>query len=356
MKTRFLLESHRTPELNGEFNPSLPTCLDDAGHPYFGRILHHLNRLLGETDLSFVVTTSNVETLPEYGPGVISCILEDEQSKETFYRSKVGAIFRCYPTFPSHLDGVHGFKPIHRLGASYVVARDFLRGAPGRLRTLQAKVGRQKIAPIFEIPIGYHAHDTVDFIPFEMREWDAFFCGSISHLRKNSPDEILAKFRPKSLERLQMKAAIEQTLEEHPEVRIDRSYTASFNESIASSQQSYLEKMMNSRFSLAPRGGVPHTYRFFEALRYGTIPIGETFPKSVEGAPFVRLRQWDDLSETLSHLLEDRARLKELHENALTWWETQEAEEVVARRMFSQLCEMGMAVEKTEVISAKQVA
>lgn len=337
MRNKFLLHSHRTPECNGEFDPERSDCLDEAMHPYFGRVLHHLNRILPPRGLTFVVTTFNMRDLPEYGPHVVACILEDELSREPRYRDRVAAVFRCYPNLPSHLNGVKGFKPVHRLGGSYVVARDFLRDGTGRSVAVLKRLRGVALAPVFEIPIGCNAYAETAFVPFAERDVDAYFCGSISHLRGQSAESVLARLRPKSLERLQMKQALDDISRSFPEIKVDHAYTGSFEESVASSQADYLEGMMNAKFCLAPRGGVPHTYRFFEAVRFGTIPIGETFPDSFEGAPFVRLRNWKDLPNVLEEMLREREGLNAMHEEALQWWNDHIAETVIAAEIRRRL-------------------
>jgi hypothetical protein len=186
----------------------------------------------------------------------------------------------------------------------------------------------------------------IDFIPFEEREFDVFFCGSINHLEKQNPSSLATRLRPKSLERLQMKNAVEQLGKEFPEIRVNESYTGSFDESIAASHHRYLSNMMNSRFCLTPRGGVPHTYRFFEALRYGTIPIGETFPRSYGDAPFVRLKNWSNLPGVLNSSLNNKDRMMEMHLRSINWWKKHASEEVIARRMRFQLEKAGLKVSK----------
>jgi hypothetical protein len=339
MRNRFILHSHRIPGVNGFFDPALEECLDEAGLPYFGRVLHHLDQLIGHSDLTFFVTTDNVSDLPETGRGVISCILEDESCREVEYRDAVDAVFRCYPSLPAHASGIRGWRPVHRTVSSIVAMREFLKGTKGRMCTLRAKLKGRTLAPVMEIPIGCHAYESepVSYVPFSERSCDLFFQGSISHLAEQEATSMMARLRPKSRERIQMKEGLEVLEKLQPDIQVHQQFTGSFEESVSAGGASYLEQMMNAKFCLTPRGGLPHTFRFFEALRYGTFPIGETFPPSFEGAPFVRLKRWKELPEVLPRLLEDREKLQQMHEDALVWWREKASEKIVARQMAARL-------------------
>jgi hypothetical protein len=343
-ENQFFVSGHRLPEANGEFSATSPECLDKALMPYFGRVLYHLNRQSGCSGLRFFVTTTDFKELPDYSPNTVLCILEDEQSREPSFRDRIGHTFRCYPAFPCHADGIHGLKLKHRVIANYVVARDFLKGFPGRLSTLKSILLGRDLCPITEIPLGCAAyHPGVDFIPFEERAHDLYFAGSIGHEAGHRIDSWVAKLRLKSAERLGMKEALDAIAKEEPGIRVHTKFTGSFHESVEDGNESYLRDLMNSKFCLTPRGGVPHTYRFFEALRYGCIPIGETFPGSVEGAPFIRLKQWSDLPGVLPDLLADQTALLQMHAEAIEWWEKNASEEFTARLMLDSLVKSGLA-------------
>lgn len=62
----------------------------------------------------------------------------------------------------------------------------------------------------------------------------------------------------------------------------------------------YYLSLSNSKIVLALDGGlVPESYRFFESLRYGCIPIANEFLKSIDiykNAPFIKVN-WNNLNE-----------------------------------------------------------
>jgi hypothetical protein len=95
----------------------------------------------------------------------------------------------------------------------------------------------------------------------------------------------------------------------------------------------YLDELGQSRIVLCPRGSSLDTHRFFEALRFGCVPIYEVLPRRAyyRGSPAVRCRDWSQLPAILDELLGDPAGLQERHTAALEWYERYAAPPAVGR-------------------------
>jgi len=97
--------------------------------------------------------------------------------------------------------------------------------------------------------------------------------------------------------------------------------------------ETYSAHMMNTKICLVPRGTSPETFRFFEALRYGCIPVTEVLPSRwfYDGAPALIVDDWSELGDLVTDLLTTPERLEELHADALDWWHRVCSEAAVGR-------------------------
>ena len=317
------------------FDPHDPACLDDAGFTYFGRVLNILEPHIRGRGLVIYVTAWTVHELPSYGPNVISCILQDEWGREPRYRDKVGMIFRTC--------GKNPFNPqVYKFGTGYDAIANFLaqgkafsKDGTGRLQTALSCIRGKKPAPVYDIPLGYYASEDTAFIPMEERTNDLFFAGSVTHRVKKKAFLV----RPKELARDRMGAALQKLAEAEPEINIKMTTTKGYGESIATDNAGYLRTMMNTKICPIPRGANLETFRFYEAIRYGCIPIGEALPNEwfYKGAPVLRLKNWADIATVVPPLLKDRDRLQEGHRKALSWWEEVCSEPAVARFILDKI-------------------
>ena len=101
----------------------------------------------------------------------------------------------------------------------------------------------------------------------------------------------------------------------------------------------YSQTMMQSRIALYPRGSSLETYRFFEALKFGCVPLTEPLPSApyYDGSPAVQLRHWSTLPKTLDRMLSVPADLERRHRAALEWWATRCSPSAVAREIVDAL-------------------
>jgi hypothetical protein len=118
-----------------------------------------------------------------------------------------------------------------------------------------------------------------------------------------------------------MAAGIEMARVALPDAKLTQHVIELFEDASAHSRQ-FTEALMQSRITLCPRGGSLETYRFFEAMRCGTIPIIRRLPDRdfYSGSPAITIRHWADLPSALDRLLGDPGALEARHRAVLDWW------------------------------------
>lgn len=311
---------------NFPFDPSDPACLDSADYRFYGRVLNILAPQIKDLGLSVYVTGWTVHELPAYGPNVISLILQDEWAREPAYRDKVGMIFKTCGLSPIRLEAYKFGTAVDRISNFLAQSKAAAKDGAGRIKTGLKRLAGKKIAPVYEIPLGCYACDHVPFVKIRDRKNDLFFAGSVQHVQNSYLP------RPKELARQRMGRALRDLKEKNQKISIKNTITGSFYDSIHNSNKAYLEEMSHTKICPIPRGANLETFRFYEAIRYGCIPIGEAFPNNeiYNDAPIVRLRDWSQLSEVVPALLADEVKVEELHTRALAWWESVCSEKAIA--------------------------
>jgi len=320
-----------------EFNPHDPTCLDAVGYGYIGRVLHYFEQQYPYQALTVYVTGWTVHRLPSYGLNTIVFIMQDEWSREPRYRDKVGAVFHACGAKPMNLQALgygtaleNGVNVLHY--CRNVLKRD---GLYGRLVSLSKKIAGKHLAPVYEFPLGYHANESVEFVPFHQRIYLLSFAGSIEHrvAQRTVP-------RPKELARSRMVQALTDLVRLRPDLNVHLKTTQNFKDSI-NQTESYNQTMMQSKFCLIPRGANLETFRYYEAIRYGCIPIVEAFPKLpfYKGAPLIKLDRWSSLEATLSELVQNPAALEQMHTEVLKWWNENCSELQIAKAILGHFHE-----------------
>ena len=95
----------------------------------------------------------------------------------------------------------------------------------------------------------------------------------------------------------------------------------------------YLDELVQSRIVLCPRGSSLDTHRFFEALRFGCVPVYEVLPRRpyYRDSPAVRCADWSRLPDVIDRLLADPVALRKRHEAALRWYDEHVAPPAVAQ-------------------------
>jgi Exostosin family len=328
------------------WNPPDPHPLDWVNYSYFGKVFEEMEKSLKMDDLVFYLTWDNVDELPSYGPNVVSIIIGDEWCRKPMYCHKVLAIFKCYGTRP-----ILGCNPFfHPSYLNLLTLVQFLKNClhrlPGEINYLLHKLKylwgfSKKIAPIYDLPLGYDRQSSLPTKDIENRQYDIFFAGSVVH--GIHPTWSLKAWinNPKTLSRKIMISNIDKIKRNYQDLKIELSITSSFGSSSkdALDEKGYSEKMMNSKICLVPRGTSFETFRFFEAMRYGCIVVAEVLPSRwfYNGSPAIQINNWSELEIILPRLLENSSLMTEIYQASLDWWKTKCSEAVVGNYMTEKL-------------------
>lgn len=306
---------------------------------YFGGIFQVMEKHLRVDDLTFHLT-SDYRKLPSYGDDVVAVLQEDELARIPRYADRVLATFTCYgttqPLRPNPLThpSYANFLAIARY------ARNLLLRLPGKLWYGWRQFIDQPVSPIYTIPLGYANLEDIPLKPVEKRSRDVFFSGSIEHRNDWS---YLRQWlgTPKYHARKRMLESLKEIENRHPDVQIDVELKDTFMSAVEASSKTYSERMMDAKICPAPRGTSLESFRFFEALRFGCIPIVRALPSRwyYEGAPAIRIDDWQELEGVVLHLLNRPSLLQEKHEAALNWWGSKCSEKAVGKLIAERINE-----------------
>jgi hypothetical protein len=242
--------------------------------------------------------------------------LNDEFARTPTYAFEVGLVVKTY--------GVRRRPFVARQWpAAGVVA---LQEAAVQLRRLpylsRAVVGaamHQHRARVLDVPLGVRALYHREFVPFADRQYDVMFAGSLV----NEPGEESRRVPTQKVRfRREFLNELRRTQEALPDVPFSVR-TVPSHWTAMQSVGAYLDELMQSRIVLCPRGSSLETYRFFEALRFGCVPVYEALPRRpyYRDSPAVQCADWSQLPHVLRDLLADPAGLQQRHEASLRWYE-----------------------------------
>ena len=188
---------------------------------------------------------------------------------------------------------------------------------------------------ILAVPLGTYLLEDVPFVPFEKRPYDVSYAGSTVNRSQEAHRRIPTK---KARSRQELAVALHQLIVTHPRVRVGLHVIESFHDASADTLP-YSELVMGSRITLCPRGGSLETYRFFEALRCGSVPVTERLPDApyYTRAPAVQVRSWSKLPAVVDRLLVDPDALRSRHDAVRSWWAERCSPLAVAQQLLAAL-------------------
>ena len=313
-------------------DPALPW--PDLG--YVRQVLKAFDAIRPECNLRIIVTDAVDSDLPFSGDDVVVLCLRDELCRVPSYAHDVRMVAKTY--------GVHwtpnllGGKGRSLGGFATTLVQESLvqiRRMPSRLSAGLRTVRQGRKPVIVTIPLGTYMLKDVPFIPFSERRFDVSYAGS----RVNRQKEVSRRIpTQKSRSRRELEAALTLLPDTRPDVELGLHILDTFHDAVGHAD-TYSELLMNSRIALCPRGGSLETYRYFEALRCGTVPVYERLPDRpfYTGGPGVRVGRWAELPVVLDRLLADPTGLRKAHEEALRWWEARCSPTAVARDLYDAL-------------------
>jgi hypothetical protein len=277
-----------------EFAPGrvLGDAVDATDRRYFFGLARELDRLAPERGTTFLLTW-HVDAFDDSFAGAVVLLVGDEKYQIPSYADKVSAIFKTGGTRRNPLAQT---LRTHPSIAWRLLLRE-ARNTAEQARNTAPQVRRQRTlrrtapAPMHEVPIGYFNLGEVPHVPFEQREVDVFFAGSVESDRGFT-------VRPRLLARRQMSAALERARARRPRLRVDYTNSGPFaNPNGMLDPESYTRRLMAARIALCPRGNIDETFRLVEAARCGCIAISEPLPRRWynRDSPVVEIDRWDAL-------------------------------------------------------------
>jgi hypothetical protein len=311
---------------------------------YIGKVLQGMEKNLKVSGLVVYVTWSVIDKLPSYGQNVVVIILGEEWYRIPKYAHKVGAIFKCVGTKP-----ILGCNPLLKPSLlNFLTLIQYLRillvRIPGIVNYQFHKLknflfGTGKVAPIYDIPLGYNNSIPLPIKNFQERPIDAYFSGSVVHV----PYPIWSFKRwlgtPKMLSRKLMLLSVNHVQEKNPDLKMELSTTTGFHSRTCEQANSYPHSIMNTKVCLVPRGTSFETSRLFEAMKYGCIIVTESLPYRwyLDGAPVIKINDWQNLKGVLDNLFSNQELMQELHQETLNWWNYKCSESVVGTYIAREL-------------------
>jgi hypothetical protein len=92
-------------------------------------------------------------------------------------------------------------------------------------------------------------------------------------------------------------------------------------------EDEYISLLLNTKFVPCPRGQNIETYRFYEALECGCIPLfiestdNEAWLRIFIGViPFLKLQGWEHVAAVIQHLLKNPEQMEQYRGALLTSW------------------------------------
>lgn len=318
-----------------DVSPGAPVIFPDLR--YFGEVMTALDALIPDAGLHVVATTDLVGPLPVGGDDVVVLCLEDEFAVPPRYAHDVGLVVKTMGG-RKRRPFVALWPPRRWRWLPMVVGQEVVvqtRRVPWVLRDANAVVRRRARADVLDIPLGVRAYEDVPAVPFEERRYDVAFAGSLVN-------EARERNRPWASQKLRTRRAfvaeVERLKHDQPDLSVWLHLVPTYWDG-ASAMGSYTHALADTRIVLCPRGSWLETYRYFEALRLGCVPVHEALPRRdyYDGAPGVRIRDWSRLGAVVEELLADPVRLHERHEESLRWYERWVSPPAVAARIAAHL-------------------
>jgi GR25 family glycosyltransferase involved in LPS biosynthesis len=86
----------------------------------------------------------------------------------------------------------------------------------------------------------------------------------------------------------------------------------------------YIELLQNTIFVPCPEGNNVETYRFYEALECGCIPVFTKLPAVLEdsGIPFLKTESWTEVSNLMTHFLKNPNQMNLYYKTIMNSWTT----------------------------------
>ncbi len=166
----------------------------------------------------------------------------------------------------------------------------------------------------FTIPLGYHGKiPALNPLPMEERSLDLFFSGRKIHRRKAFFDRV-------------------DQVQQNDGFNIDIRRTNAFSAGLK--PLDYATMLNQTKIAPAPEGNYSNiTFRLFESMRQGSIPIVPTLPETWFFKHFTgyQVSDWASLPSLLSGLMANKAKLSQLQKDIIDYYNHYCSEQAAAR-------------------------
>jgi hypothetical protein len=305
------------------------------GFDYYLEVLRQVEQSYDMQGLTFFISNECPSSLPKYGSSVVLLVLCDESYKYYSYFYNLRCIFKCYTLKPPFV-----FPSVGLSGRVATTFQLLMKSSASFRSRISAHFGTRaslmRFLRIYSLPLGYFAKPNVREPEVE-RDIGFLFAGSVEY-----PTVDTLRIRdimppPKLASRRLMAAAARTYLKAHPGSGLLR-LTDGFLGSVSNADD-YWPLLRRAKIALCPRGGVPETYRFFEAAIAGCAIVSEALPRAwyYEGHPAIIVPNWRGLGCVLDELLQDENKLAEMARRSTHYWKTTIRECVVAEYIAQRL-------------------
>ena len=150
------------------------------------------------------------------------------------------------------------------------------------------------------IPLGYHWKNRSPIIPLDKRKYRVSFHGT--------------NWKGRSEQLAPLVKLNNSNIQFYP----DWKYPGQLD------QDDYLDLLLNTVFVPCPRGNNIETFRFYEALECGCIPVFTELPEVLRdaGLPLLKTETWEKVVEAIEHLNANPLILVEYHKNLMNAWKS----------------------------------
>jgi len=151
---------------------------------------------------------------------------------------------------------------------------------------------------VLTIPLGYHWKVKGSMKPLGERKYTWSFCGT-NWKGRSEQLSVLEKIEPSLL-----------------------TYYPDWKDPSQLKESEYLSLLQDTIFVPCPRGNNIETYRFYEAIESGCIPVFTELPEILleSGIPFLRTNTWEEVAELMNRLLKDPIELESYHKSIYNGW------------------------------------
>lgn len=111
-------------------------------------------------------------------------------------------------------------------------------------------------------------------------------------------------------------------------------------------REEYGEVIGQTKIALCPKGFIStECFRLFETMRLGCVIVADELPPTrwYKDSPIIVERNWLGIRRAVEDLLSDPARLIEIHQRTLVWWENVCSEEASAKYLAVELDRLALS-------------